>query len=611
MFRFFRNFRGNRKAGPERTRRLRHPLHFDTLEDRCVPALLVSGGGGWHFLPPPPPQPTAAGLALINSLSTTQVRTTALTDYQRDGYISRNDMLDIFSAGSSGYRSLTAGEFTDLNTLVGNGPTVAMPGYVQYLASTSLHLANAELLASIKANQADGVIESVTLENIDRGSFLAGQVDNWFLGEVHPDDSWTYSNGDVSTYAYYPVNVPLWNGTPVFQDVFQNQVADCWLMSSLAEVALRDPSAIENMITDNGDNTYTVRFYNGGTPEYVTVDNYLPLGGNVYDRPTSTAMWAAVIEKAYVQANGSYMVMSNHQGQDSYQALDFGDPAWALSAITGLTPTDSGVNANSVMDAWYAGSFVVLCSSYSPAGTATSSMVAPNHCYALVNYSSSGFTLFNPWGINGGTAAANGQKYPGEVTETCAALPTDFRSWTQAGGSAAAAVPHAPAISAFAETGAKPGTQVQTPIQVGFRQASTFQSATEPLGFITLEPATTSHHHPAMTFEIKDFSFDIESPRTIGSATSGAGAGKIKEFTIQLGLDKASPAFFKNCSAGTHYSKIIIAMRKAGADANNSGKAFLRYTFGTVFTTKINFSDPGDEGPEETITFVYGKLGVN
>ena len=80
MFRFFRNFRGNRKAGPERTRRLRHPLHFDTLEDRCVPALLVSGGGGWHFLPPPPPQPTAAGLALINSLSTTQVRTTALTD---------------------------------------------------------------------------------------------------------------------------------------------------------------------------------------------------------------------------------------------------------------------------------------------------------------------------------------------------------------------------------------------------------------------------------------------------------------------------------------------------------------------------------------------------
>src|SRR5208337_1160320 len=98
------------------------------------------------------PQPTAAGLALINGLSTTQVRTTALADYQRDGYISRNDMLDIFSAGTSNYRSLTAGEFNDLSTLVGNGPTVGMPGYVQSLASTSLHLAHAELLASINAN---------------------------------------------------------------------------------------------------------------------------------------------------------------------------------------------------------------------------------------------------------------------------------------------------------------------------------------------------------------------------------------------------------------------------------------------------------------------------
>lgn len=36
-------------------------------------------------------------------------------------------------------------------------------------------------------------------------------------------------------------------------------------------------------------------------------------------------------------------------------------------------------------------------------------------------------------------------------------------------------------------------------------------------------------------FEIKDFSFGVENPTTIGSATGGAGAGKIKfnEFTIK------------------------------------------------------------------------------
>ena len=47
-------------------------------------------------------------------------------------------------------------------------------------------------------------------------------------------------------------------------------------------------------------------------------------------------------------------------------------------------------------------------------------------------------------------------------------------------------------------------------------------------------------------FEIKDFSFGIENPTTIGSATGGAGAGKIKfnEFLITKTTDKASPNFF-------------------------------------------------------------------
>ena len=46
------------------------------------------------------------------------------------------------------------------------------------------------------------------------------------------------------------------------------------------------------------------------------------------------------------------------------------------------------------------------------------------------------------------------------------------------------------------------------------------------------------------SFEIKDFSFGVENPTTIGSATGGAGAGKIKfnEFTIKKTTDSASPA---------------------------------------------------------------------
>jgi type VI secretion system secreted protein Hcp len=113
-------------------------------------------------------------------------------------------------------------------------------------------------------------------------------------------------------------------------------------------------------------------------------------------------------------------------------------------------------------------------------------------------------------------------------------------------------------------------------------------------------------------FEIKDFSFGVENPTTIGSATGGAGAGKVKfnEFTIKKTTDKASPLFFKNCCVGAHYSKVYIEMRKAGGSAEASGTPFLQFRFETVFTTKIDWSGPGDEGPEESITFVYGKLGV-
>lgn len=108
-------------------------------------------------------------------------------------------------------------------------------------------------------------------------------------------------------------------------------------------------------------------------------------------------------------------------------------------------------------------------------------------------------------------------------------------------------------------------------------------------------------------FEIKDFSFGVENATTIGSATGGAGSGKVKfnEFTIKRTIDKASPVFFKNCASGAHYKTVVLQMRRAGATT-----PFLTYTFDTVFTTKINWSGPGDEGPTEAITFVYGKLAV-
>jgi type VI secretion system secreted protein Hcp len=123
---------------------------------------------------------------------------------------------------------------------------------------------------------------------------------------------------------------------------------------------------------------------------------------------------------------------------------------------------------------------------------------------------------------------------------------------------------------------------------------------------------TDKYYNPKKAFEIKDFSFGVENPTTIGSGTGGAGAGKIKfnEFTIKRTTDKCSPDFFFNSCIGSHYKNVYIEMRKSGGDIASSGKPFLQFRFGVVFTTKIDWSGPGDEGPEEGVTFVYGQFGV-
>jgi type VI secretion system secreted protein Hcp len=115
----------------------------------------------------------------------------------------------------------------------------------------------------------------------------------------------------------------------------------------------------------------------------------------------------------------------------------------------------------------------------------------------------------------------------------------------------------------------------------------------------------------AGTTEIKEaivvdsFSFGVESPTTIGSATTGAGVGKIKfnEFKISKTIDNASPVLFKQVAAGTHFKKAVLTVRNAGEK-----DPYMTYTMETVFVTKIDHSGASPEVPSEQITFVYGKL---
>jgi hypothetical protein len=325
-------------------RKPRFSPQIEVLEQREVLSVSTVLQGvavtGVHVFKDPGPQPTAAGLALINSLPDATVSATALADYQRDGQITRNDMLDIWSSSTIGFTDLSNTALTSLQTLVKNGTTVAMPDYVQNLAS--------KVLAGISGG------------GPSPAQILHQHVNNFFLGTVRPDLGENY----------LPVNKPLWNVHASWQDVNQNYYSrDNWLLTGLEEVAYSNTNDI--VCIPNGDNTYTVRFYHGGTPDYVTVDNYLPEGGDELAGGDSSVLWVGLMIKAYAQENATGWLGAPQPGVDSYAALfaptNGGNPAWVFSALSGRSSGVSAISsdtnvmeADAIASAWEQGHFVAL-----------------------------------------------------------------------------------------------------------------------------------------------------------------------------------------------------------------------------------------------------------
>ncbi|MBF2064256.1 MAG: peptidase [Calothrix sp. C42_A2020_038] len=326
-----------------------------------------------------------------------------------DGVIDRNEMMKILrTSGDDGVVDAT--EFKDLKNLVNNASIFGIPEYVRVLASKVVNgdVANQRYQGTNLGNLTPGS-SSTQMENL---------VNKWFLGRDYPTTGFTYKQASGALFQ---------NGVS-YQDVKQGQINDCFFLVGLAVTATHSPTTIQNMFIDNGDNTFTVRFFKNQVADYVTVDRYLPVDlsgkfvyaskGSSYDNPTNE-LWVALAEKAYAQLNESGWIYQDNT--NSYSGIGKGGYiSDALSHITGNRISTNVLNLESLLNAMKLGQLIGF-------GSKSSGVVPdiiPSHAYALVSYDSSTqkFTLFNPWGIESSSK-------PGKLELSWNQILSNFSYW--------------------------------------------------------------------------------------------------------------------------------------------------------------------------------------
>jgi hypothetical protein len=279
----------------------------------------------------------------------------------------------------------------------------------------------------VRGNPANLHFQGQVLGNLRAGNSAAKLeklVDKWFYGDDLP------AIDRNSHYEAIPINLFV-NG-PSYSDAIQGQSGDCYFLSSLAELAVQDPSAVENMFILNGDGTYGVRFYDKGVARYVTVNNELPVsnfGGPEYAsyQPNGqNESWVALAEKAYCQITEEGW--TQHPHNNSYKAIAAGSPTEVIAEITDqptnftpIGPRSSTRMMQTIVTDFQHGEAINLATK----NHGTAENIVNDHSYAMIGYDAEAqtITLYNPWGVDNGTS------FPGVVTLTWSEVVHSFSEW--------------------------------------------------------------------------------------------------------------------------------------------------------------------------------------
>jgi Calpain family cysteine protease len=324
--------------------------------------------------------------AWMYGLSTTSIRADMMAA-DVDGTVSYSGLEKLFddldATLSASKSSLTAAEFSDLKTIaadLNNGISTS-----SYLTSITTALVDGN---AANATWTGGKASSTTLGDLAAGSSatqLSELVGKWFLGTDLPSSTIDIYGSPSVSISYSASADPVFGPSgPLMSDVNQGYLGDCYFVSALAEVAKQNPGIISSMFTDNGNNTYGVRFYVDGVATYVTVNDQLANGG--YTNSGSN-IWASLAEKAYAQLQAGGDITGNvvrgdgpfkwYNDGNSYSTIGNGGYAeYALVEVTGASAiTDFTAFGGSWSTAVFNSSSMELPTS-SSSGLSTASVLA-------------------------------------------------------------------------------------------------------------------------------------------------------------------------------------------------------------------------------------------
>ena len=322
-----------------------------------------------------------------------------------DRDLSRNDMLAIFRDIQDG-GMIDSIEFADMKTLVNNatGALFSMQDHVRYLSNKVI---------------------AETAVNMQSSAFEYGALGKWFLGTIAPTANFIDKDTNkLYNFQYQNFNESLFGSSNQarISGIDQGQFGDCVLFASLGATFSRQSiewnatsNTLNSMLINNGDNTYTVRFFNEKSnlqAEWVTVDSRLvTFGGQLFGASKRDGLFAPILEKAYAQ----WREWTVANGESGWTIIGNGDQLTSgLQRIVGRSAEFYGRPANNsnfytfelIQQALSQGKAV------STADAKNSSYLVGGHAYSVTNayLSSVGerrVVVYNPWGVDGAVQQGN------------------------------------------------------------------------------------------------------------------------------------------------------------------------------------------------------------